>query len=194
MVEQGFIQKLDWAKIPNAQCMDAKFKGISSFSTSQYQLPKDWGTTGITLQHKFVEEGDQTWKQFFEVAPKYSGKIIVVNLMGDVFTAPLKALGFSLNSVVPAELNAARELLLGLAPHVLALNSDTYEVPINNKEAILGLTWTRAGWSSSVTNRKQPMSSTSFPRTARCTGSTRGRGAQMLAVRTPPPTSGTSVQ
>ena len=31
---------------------------------------------------------------------------------------------------------------MGLAPHVLALNSDTYEVPIQNEEAVLGLTWT----------------------------------------------------
>ena len=35
-----------------------------------------------------------------------------------------------------------RTELLKLAPHVLALNSDTYEVPIKNEEAVLGLTWT----------------------------------------------------
>ena len=42
-----------------------------------------------------------SWKEFFEVAPKYSGKIIVVDSMGDVFVALLKALGYSLNSVDP---------------------------------------------------------------------------------------------
>ncbi len=142
MVEQGFIQKIDWSRVPNAKYINAKFKGLWWDEKDEYQLPKDWGTTGITLRRNFVKEEVKTWKQFFEVAPKYSGRIIVVDSMGDVFTAPLKALGFSLNSVVPAELNAARELLLGLAPHVLALNSDTYEVPIKNEEAVLGLTWT----------------------------------------------------
>ena len=57
--------------------------------------------------------------------PKYSGKIVVVDSPGDVFVAPLKALGYSLNSVDKAELEEAREVLLDLAPHVLALDSDT---------------------------------------------------------------------
>jgi spermidine/putrescine transport system substrate-binding protein len=89
-----------------------------------------------------VTEDIKTWKQFFEIAPKYSGKIIVVDSPGDVFTAPLKALGHSLNSVVPEELEAARKLLMDLAPHVLALNSDTYEEPLRDEQAVLGLTWT----------------------------------------------------
>ena len=62
--------------------------------------------------------------------------------MGDVMVAPLKANGYSLNSVDPKELEVVRTELLELAPHVLALNSDTYEVPIQNEEAVLGLTWT----------------------------------------------------
>jgi spermidine/putrescine-binding protein len=65
-----------------------------------------------------------------------------VDSPGDVFTAPLKALGYSLNSVDPGELEKARDLLMGLAPHVLALNSDTYEEPMKTEEAVLGLTWT----------------------------------------------------
>jgi spermidine/putrescine transport system substrate-binding protein len=142
MVEEGMIQKIDWSKIPNQKYINSQFKKLWWDPNDEYQLPKDWGTTGITKRNKFVTEEVTTWKQFFEVAPKYSGKIIVVDSMGDVFVAPLKALGYSLNSVDPKELNEARELLMGLAPHVLALNSDTYEVPIQNEEAVLGLTWT----------------------------------------------------
>ncbi len=142
MVEEGFLEKLDLSRIPNQKYINAKFKGLWWDPTDEYQLPKDWGTTGITLRRNFVEEEVKTWKQFFEVAPKYSGRIVVVDSMGDVFTAPLKALGYSLNSVDPKELNAARELLLGLAPHVGFLDSNTYEVPIRDEEAVLGLTWT----------------------------------------------------
>ena len=83
-----------------------------------------------------------SWKKFFEVAPKYSGKIVVVDSPGDVMTAPLKALGYSLNSLDPTELEEARKLLMTLAPHVLLLNSDNYEVQLGSGEAVLGLTWT----------------------------------------------------
>jgi spermidine/putrescine-binding protein len=142
MVEEGFLEKIDWSKIPNAQYINPQFKGLWWDPNDEYQLPKDWGTTGISMRTNVVTEDVRTWKDFFEIAPKYSGRIVVVDSPGDVFTAPLKALGFSLNSVVPAELEQARELLMGLAPHVLALNSDTYEEPMKTEEAVLGLTWT----------------------------------------------------
>ena len=89
--------------------------------------PRTGARPGIPSGAKFVKEEVKTWKQFFEVAPKYSGKIVVVDSPGDVFTAPLKALGYSLNSVDPTELNAAARVCSRLAPHVLALDSDTYE-------------------------------------------------------------------
>jgi spermidine/putrescine transport system substrate-binding protein len=142
MVEGGYIQKIDWSKVPNQRYINPQFKGLWWDPKDEYQLPKDWGTTGITVRTKFVKEDVSSWKKFFEVAPKYSGKIIVVDSPGDVFVAPLKSLGYSVNSVEPGELEQARQLLLGLAPHVLALNSDTYEVPLGNGEAVLGLTWT----------------------------------------------------
>lgn len=142
MVEQGFIQKIDWSKIPNAKYIEEPFKNLWWDPKNEYQLPKDWGTTGITVRKKIVTEEVKTWKQFFEVAPKYSGRIVMVDSPGDVFVAPLKALGYSLNSTDPKELGEARELLRKLAPHVLALDSDQYNTKIETEEAVLGLTWT----------------------------------------------------
>ena len=147
MAEQDFIIPLDMARIPNAAYINPTFQNFFDPAGPQakynsYQIPKDWGTTGISLRSKVVTEEVKTWKEFFEVAPKYSGRIVVVNSAGDVMTAPLKALGYSLNSVDPTELNAARELLRGLAPHVLVLDSDTYQDKLRTEEAVLGLTWT----------------------------------------------------
>ena len=42
----------------------------------------------------------------------------------------------------PGGARTSPRALSGLAPHVLALNSDTYEEPIQNEEAVLGLAWT----------------------------------------------------
>ena len=142
MAEQGFIQKIDFSRVPNAKNVDKEFKGIWWDPNDEWQVPKDWGTTGIAIRTKVVEDEVNTWKQFFEVAPKYSGRIVLVDSPGDVFTAPLKALGYSLNSVDPTELEAARGLLMDLAPHVLALDSDQYNTKIATEEAVLGLVWT----------------------------------------------------
>ena len=62
--------------------------------------------------------------------------------MGDVFVFPLKMLGFSANSVEKAELDQAREVLLDVAPHLLALDSNKYGEKMANGEAALALGWT----------------------------------------------------
>ena len=147
MADQGFIEKLDFSRIPNANYINPQFKKFFDPAGAQakyndYYMAKDWGTTGIALRRKFVKDEITTWKQFFEVAPKYKGQIVVVKSAGDVMTAPLKALGYSLNSTDPTELNAARELLKALAPNVLLLDSDHYEDSLRSGEAVLGLTWT----------------------------------------------------
>jgi len=147
MVDGDFLQELDFARIPNSKHINPQFQHFfdpngPDARYNNYHLPKDWGTTGIGVRKKVVTEDVTTWKQFFELAPKYTGRIVVVNSMGDVLTAPLKALGYSLNSTDPTELNAARELLRGLAPHVLALDSDTYADRLQTEEAVLGLVWT----------------------------------------------------
>jgi spermidine/putrescine transport system substrate-binding protein len=147
LADGGFIEELDFSRIPNSKYVDPEFQNFYDPSGpdakyNNYHLPKDWGTTGIAARTKVVTDDVRTWKQFFEVAPKYSGRIVLVNSMGDVFTAPLKALGYSLNTVDPKELNEARELLRGLAPHVLTLDSDTYADRLASEEAVLGLVWT----------------------------------------------------
>jgi spermidine/putrescine transport system substrate-binding protein len=145
MVAGDFLQKIDWSKLPNAALIDPQFQQFykgDKADLNNYHLPKDWGTTGIALRTKVVKDEVKTWRNFFDVAPKYSGRIVVVNSPGDVFVAPLKALGYSLNSVDPKELGEARELLRGLAPHVLALDSDTYDAKLADESAVMGLVWT----------------------------------------------------
>jgi spermidine/putrescine transport system substrate-binding protein len=142
LVAGNFIQKIDWSKVPNAKYINKQFKGLWWDPNDEYQMPKDWGTTGIAVRTKVVKEDVSSWKNFFDVAPKYSGRIVIVDSPGDVFVAPLKALGYSLNSVDPTELGKARDLLLALAPHVLALDSDQYQKKLQTEEAVLGLTWT----------------------------------------------------
>ena len=47
MAEQGFIQKIDFSRVPNAKNVDKEFKGIWWDPNDEWQVPKDWGTTGI---------------------------------------------------------------------------------------------------------------------------------------------------
>jgi spermidine/putrescine transport system substrate-binding protein len=143
MVQDGLIQKLDWSRIPNQQYIDKAFKGLNWDPKDEYQLPKDFGTTGILYRSKVVTEPVESWQNLYDLTVgKYSGKTVFVDSMGDVFIMPLKMIGASLNSTDSGELEQARKILLELAPHILALDSDTYQDKLASEEAVLCLGWT----------------------------------------------------
>jgi spermidine/putrescine transport system substrate-binding protein len=143
MVEGGYLQKLDWSRIPNAKYINPAFKGLAWDPNDEWQLPKHFGTTGVLYRSKIVTEPVTSWKEFYDLATgKYSGKVVIVDSMGDVFPMPLKMAGKSVNSAVKEDLDAARVIMLDLAPHVLALDSDTYAEKLASEEAVLALAWT----------------------------------------------------
>ena len=143
MVEQGFVQKLDKSRLPNLANIDPKFKGLWWDPNDEYLIPKDFGTTGVLYRTTLIPTPPKSWKDFVElIKGPASGKTVFVDSMGDVFVFPLKMLGFSANSIVKEELDQARTVLLDVAPHLLALDSNKYGEKMANGEAALALGWT----------------------------------------------------
>lgn len=145
MRDGGLIQQLDVSRIPNWKYFDAAFQNLVWDPTNSWFMPKDFGTTGILYRSKLVTEPVTSWQEFHDlIVGKYSGKIVFVDSMGDVMVMPLKMLGKSLNSVDKADLDQVRTMLLELAPHLLALDSDTYQNKLSGDkpEAVLCLGWT----------------------------------------------------
>jgi spermidine/putrescine transport system substrate-binding protein len=144
MVEEGFLAKLDLSRIPNSQLMNAKFKGLAWDPNYDYHIPKDYGTTGILYRGKLVPEPPTSWQEFYDqiMDGPLTGKTVFVDSMGDVMVFPLKMLGYSLNSVEQSELEEARKILMDVAPHILALDSDTYGNKMASEEAVAALGWT----------------------------------------------------
>jgi spermidine/putrescine-binding protein len=143
MVEGGLIQKLDKSRLPTYAHIEPKWLSQGWDPNNEYHVPKDFGTTGILVRKKIVTEPLNSWQDFFNLATgKYSGRIVMVDSLGDVLTMPLKMLGYSLNETDPAKLDEARAILMDLAPHILALDSDTYQDKLASEEAVLCLGWT----------------------------------------------------
>lgn len=143
MVDEGFLEKLDLTRIPNVKYINKAFKGVWWDPTDEYQVPKDFGTTGILYRGKLVSKPPTSWQDFDDLAKgEASGKTVMVDSMGDVFVYPLKLLGYSLNSVDAKELEEARQVLLDIAPHILALDSDLYADKMASEEALIVLGWT----------------------------------------------------
>ena len=73
----GFIEKLDWSQVPNVEYINPQFKNHVVGPEQQVPLPKDWGTTGITIRKKFVKEEVKTWQAVLRRRPEVLGQIVV---------------------------------------------------------------------------------------------------------------------
>jgi spermidine/putrescine-binding protein len=143
MVEQGFVQKLDKSRLPNLANISPQFKGLWWDPNDEYLIPKDYGTTGVLYRSTMIPAPPKTWRDFYDlIKGPASGKTVFVDSMGDVFVFPLKMLGFSANSEVKEELDQARTILLDVAPHLLALDSNKYGDKMAKGEASMSLGWT----------------------------------------------------
>ena len=143
MVEEGFLTKLDMSRIPNYSLINDAFKSQWWDPNNEYLVPKDYGTTGILWRKSLLPKVPLSWQDFYDmVRNEASGKTVFVDSMGDVFVFPLKMLGYSLNSDVQSELEEARQILLDCAPHILALDSDTYGDKMASGESSICLGWT----------------------------------------------------
>jgi spermidine/putrescine-binding protein len=143
MVDEGFVAKLDKSRLPNLAHINAKFKGQWWDPNDEYLIPKDWGTTGVLYQKSALTKEPVSWQDFYDaIKGEASKKTVFVDSMGDVFVFPLKMLGYSLNTEDENELEEAREILLDVAPHILAMDSENYGTKIATGEAKQALGWT----------------------------------------------------
>jgi spermidine/putrescine transport system substrate-binding protein len=147
-VEQDLIEPLDLALIPNfdTAAFDQRFAGPGTVDGKIYAVPKNWGTTGFAVNTNHTGgTTPATWKEFFDrTQTDFSGRTMVHDYQLTTIGAALKAFGYSFNSIDPAELAKAEELLLATKPHLFAISSD-YQPSMRSGDAWMTICWTGDG-------------------------------------------------
>lgn len=140
---RGLIEVLDQSKLPNLQIatQNPRLTAPGIIDGQVYALPRNWGTTGMAYNTRSLSPTPQSWTQFFEIAMTgASGRTIVHDYQLTTIGNALVALGYSFNSVDPAELAEVEKLLLELKPHLLSIDSD-YQAAIRAGDATLVMCW-----------------------------------------------------
>jgi spermidine/putrescine transport system substrate-binding protein len=147
LADAGKLQEIDWSQIPNAKSnIDAKFLGLPFDPDDKYSVAKDWGTTGFVYRTDLVKERPTTWREFFELAKgPYSGKVTLLDGIPEVVGSTLVMLGYSYNSDDEKELEEAKQELLALKPHILAITSTEYKQMLIGGKASMALGWNGDG-------------------------------------------------
>jgi len=117
MIEMRLLEPLDLENIPNIKNIDQRFRNLSYDPENKYSVPYMWGTTGIGVNTKYIEEDVDSWNILWN--ENYSGKIAMLNSMRDVIGTSLKSLGYSYSSKDPSELEEARQRLFEQKPLII---------------------------------------------------------------------------
>ncbi|ABA80655.1 extracellular solute-binding protein [Rhodobacter sphaeroides] len=144
-VEAGIIEELDLSRIPNFDraSTDPRFADPGVIDGKTYAIPRNIGTTGYCINTAEIDgETPTTWKEFWDLArDRLSGRGIVHDYQLTAIGNALKYYGYSFNSVDPAELAKAEELLIDAKPHLFAITSD-YQPSMRSGDAALSMCWT----------------------------------------------------
>jgi spermidine/putrescine transport system substrate-binding protein len=141
------LQEIDYSKLPNVEAnIDSKFQGLPFDPDDKFSVPKDWGTTGFMYRTDLVKEKPTSWKEFYELAKgPYSKKVTVLDGIPEVVGSALVMLGHSYNSEDEAELEQAKQELIKLKPHLLAITSTEYKQMLISGRAVMALGWNGDG-------------------------------------------------
>lgn len=104
-------------------------------------VPTDYGKIGFAYRSDLMSERPTTWAEVWDLAPKYSGKIIFLDVMEDCMGNTLIMLGHDGNSQNEDEINQARDKLLEIKPHWQALTYSDVAKPLVQGTAVLAMDW-----------------------------------------------------
>ena len=111
LIDEDKLRKLDLSMIPNAEGLLPLVKGLDFDPENDYSLPYFWGNVGLVVNTTLVDEADLHDGWSILKNPAYKGQIYVYDSERDAFMIALKALGFSMNTAVSAQLQAAYDWL-----------------------------------------------------------------------------------
>ena len=113
LMKEDFLQPLDKSLIPNMENMDDAVRGMSYDPQNDWSIPYFWGSVGLVYNHENVDPATVE-REGWEILRNtdYAGHVYIYDSERDSFMMAFKALGYSMNTEDPNEINDAYEWLL----------------------------------------------------------------------------------
>ena len=128
--------------IPNYYLADEFSRKVDPFTEEkQLGIPSDYGRDGFVYRTDLVSEDLTTWKDVFDVAPKYSGKINLLDFESDTISSTLIGLGIDPNSQDEGDLRKASDALIAIKPHLKALVTTDMLTPLLDGSGVIAMDW-----------------------------------------------------
>ncbi|PLX70431.1 MAG: hypothetical protein C0602_06360 [Denitrovibrio sp.] len=142
--DESMLQKINLDNIPNAVYLDESIRRMKQDFGLKYSVPLFYSSIGIGFNIKYIPGFPRSWA-FISNLAKNDYLNYRISLRKDMRVAlgvALMSMGFSPNTVNPAEIEAAKNTLIDSIENTgLQLIDNAITKKIVNKEVLLGVIW-----------------------------------------------------
>lgn len=135
MIEEGMLQTIDFANVPNYSYISEDFKDLYFDPDNAYSVPYTGGMVGLIYNTTMVEGTPDSWEIMWDEA--YSGQILMFNNPRDAFGIAQFLLGQSVNTTDAAQWQAAADKLIEQKPVVQSYVMDEVFDKMESGEAAI---------------------------------------------------------
>ncbi len=153
LARDGMIVELDKSKLPNLKHVDPDYLTNLAFDKEmKWSVPYMLAPTGIAYVSDRVESIEPTWRVFERADLK--GRMTMLNDSRETIGAALKTLGFRINTIDPAQIAQARDLVIQWKKNLAKFESDQYDSGLASAEFFLSQAYAGDAFQAQEDNEK----------------------------------------
>ena len=144
LAAQGLLEPIHPDLIPNLANLYPEASQLTYDIGNKYSVPYSWGTTGICYRSDLVKTAPTSWNDLLNPSPDVKGKTTMLATDRWLMLPAQKLLGYSANTVDPAEMDKVKATLMTTKPTLLAYDDTTFYDRLVSGEAVMVEAWD--GW------------------------------------------------
>jgi spermidine/putrescine transport system substrate-binding protein len=141
LVDLGVAADVDLSQVPNYERVDEAFKIGYAADEGTKAVATDYGKTGFAYRRDLVDEDLRSWADVWRVAPKYSGKITLLDFPLYPIGAALLLNGDDLSSTDEDVVRRAADKVIEIKPHLKSFVSTDLSKGLLDGSAVIGMDW-----------------------------------------------------
>ena len=126
MIKQDLFERIDKTKVANVRHIDPAVLRQANYDPAmEYSVPYYFGAAGIVVNTARVPEFERSWSIF--ARQDLRGHMTMLDDMREVMGDALAFLGYSVNTAVPSQITAARDLINNSwKPNLVKFDADAF--------------------------------------------------------------------
>jgi spermidine/putrescine transport system substrate-binding protein len=152
MAEQGMLQPLDHALLPNAKNVDPEALAKVYDKKMEHSVPYTLGYGVFAYRKDKVKNVDASWSVFARSDLKK--RMTILDDMHETLGAALKSLGYSLNSRDEKQLAQARDVVISWKKNIAKFDNEGYKAGLDSGEFLVVQGYSGDLWQVAQENEK----------------------------------------